>query len=300
MELEKLKSLLFAGSKPSNHKISDWIKDTHNLPQRPRSFMKLLELVYNHTTDKKKLVKEIANDKELTGKLLKLPNMNKQENLLDSIDIASALENLERNFIEGTLETNICRKYNLVLNGLPNGSLLPSWQHSVKSGIIAKNVAIWVNYQHPEIAFFSALLKYMPQMIMYSRDPLALSKLQESISRGLNLREAELVAYGFDSREFGSKLHKYYSMPEELIELAEKNFDPEQVKQKNKKLANLLRFAEFISLSFADKTQSPSSIWAHAQPYLKGLELDISSEEWANKISILFVKSLEFEMSVTM
>lgn len=300
MELEKLKSLLFAGTRPANHKISDWIKNTHNLPQRPRNFMKLLEMVYNSKIDKKKLVQEIAVDLELTGKLLRLPSLNDQGNSINSMDLASALENLERNYIESILEINISRKYNQALYGLPNGGLVPDWKISVKSAIIAKNIAAWIHYPNLELAFFSALLKHMPQRLMYSRDPLSLNKLQESLARGLELKQAELVSFGFDSREFGSKLHKYYSMPEELVELAEKGYEVELVKSKNKELASLIRFSEFISQAFGDRTQSPSSIWSHAQAYLRELKLEISAEEWANKISILFVKSLEFEMSVTM
>jgi HD-like signal output (HDOD) protein len=133
---------------------------------------------------------------------------------------------------------------------------------------------------------------------MNINDSNTMQYVEEKMANGMPKRNAEVLAFGFDHAELGSKLFRYYGMPSEIIDLIQMDLESEKVKSKNKKLADVINFAKYIAESFSDKTQSPSSIWSGSQKYIHDLGLNINPEDWGNKISLLFVKSLEFEMSV--
>jgi hypothetical protein len=135
-------------------------------------------------------------------------------------------------------------------------------------------------------------------MVLGINEPQIIHFIEEKIANGMPKRNAEVLALGFDHTELGAKLFKYYGMPADLIELVQYDFDSCKVKQKTKMLCDVINFSKFIAKSFSDKSQSPSSMWNGSQSYIRELGLQINPEDWGNKISLLFVKSLEFEMSV--
>lgn len=289
---------LFTFGLSSFNKISSLIKNLDYLPQKPSYMLKLLKMVYATDVSNDQVVVEITKDKELITKLMEIPAIKNQGLTLNQEDISKVIAKLEKNFLEATLEVDFAKKFHKGLSIKTDLAKLDKWKKSLKAATIAKAIARWTGYEHQELAFMSALLMDMPQMILDISEPEQKAKLEEKIAQGMSMKEAELVVYGFDHGKFGVRLFKHLGLPTEMQELVAVESNPELIKPKYLKLAQIVSFARFIAGCFCDKTQSPSSIWNESQKSIQDLDLKITLEQWGNKISLLFVKSVEFEMSV--
>ena len=102
-----------------------------------------------------------------------------------------------------------------------------------------------------------------------------------------------LARFGFEYCELGEKISRYIGLSETITNLHKFGFEAKDVKLP--KMANLVIFSDFIARAFADKAKSPSKMWNEAQPFIESLDLSFDKDTWANKISILFVKTLNFK-----
>lgn len=288
---------LFTFGLNSYNRMTTIIKGLDFLPQKPTYMLKLLKMVYSVDTSNDQIVTKITNDKELLALIAEIPAVKNNQTSLDSEDLKNIFEDLGKNFLQSFLEVDFAKKFHKSLSQrmvLNNSS---KWKQSLKAAVISRAVAQWVNYENPELAFMGALLLNLPTMLLEFSEPQLQALVDEKVSNGTGIKEAELAVYGFDHTEFGVRLMKHLGLPYELqdLVLTESSINP---KSRFVQLTRIVSFAKFIAKCFADKTQSPSSIWLQSQTAIKDLGLEVSPEQWGNKISLLFVKSVEFEMSV--
>ena len=277
-------------------KMATIIKNTQGLPQKPNYFIKLLKLAYNAKTSRSEFSAELSKDKELMSKVLNIPALPGKQTEMSKEDFDNAVKELEKSFIESLLEVDFAKRFHKALTAHAKPEQVAKFNKSVKAAIIASNVSKWVNYGNRELAFFATLLADLPVMVLAENDSEARAKVELMVRDGMSEKEAEMVAHGFDHGEFGAKLFQYYSMPNALVDLMQNHYQADRTK--DKVLTKVVNFSRFIAECFSDKTQSPSSIWTESQKSIQDLGLKINSEEWGNKISLLFVKSIEFEMRV--
>jgi HD-like signal output (HDOD) protein len=299
MELKTQKALFTLGVNAFG-KIAEIIKNTDYLPQKPLNHFRLLKLVLDKDpkTDFSNLVMEIKKDKDLVKSVIHALSSQEKNNVISAENLINELSDLEKTFLQNLIEVNVAKKYSKILKLSESMKTHSDWTIALKSAVIAVSIANWVKLPELEMAFMGALLSDVPTMVLSINEPHAMQFIEEKIANGMPKRNAEVLALGFDGVELGSKLFKYYGMPSEVLDLIQSDYEPGKTKAKNKKLANVISFSKYIARSFSDKSQSPSSIWNGSQKYIQDLELDINLEDWGNKISLLFVKSLEFEMSV--
>jgi HD-like signal output (HDOD) protein len=299
MELKTQKALFTLGVNAFG-KIAELIKNTDYLPQKPLNHFKLLKLVLDKDpkTDFSNLVNEIKKDKELVKSLIGALSSQEKYNVISPENFINALSDLEKTFLQNLIQVNVAKKYSQILKLSSSKMMQEEWRVNLKSAVIALSIAKWVELKDLEIVFMSALLSEIPSMVLCVNEAQAMQYVEEKVSNGMPKRNAEVLALGFDHVELGAKLFKYYGMPSEIIDLVQADYESSKAKSKNKMLVDVINFAKYIAESFSDKTQSPSSIWSGSQKYIHDLGLNINPEDWGNKISLLFVKSLEFEMSV--
>ncbi len=299
MELKTQKALFTLGVNAFG-KIAEIIKNTDYLPQKPLNHFKLLKLVLDKDpqTDFSNLVNEIKKDKELVKSLIGALSSQEKYNVISPENFINALSDLEKTFLQNLIQVNVAKKYSQILKLSSSKMMQEEWRVNLKSAVIALSIAKWVELKDLEIVFMSALLSEIPSMVLCVNEAQAMQYVEEKVANGMPKRNAEVLALGFDHVELGAKLFKYYGMPSEIIDLVQADYESSKAKSKNKMLVDVINFAKYIAESFSDKTQSPSSIWSGSQKYIHDLGLNINPEDWGNKISLLFVKSLEFEMSV--
>ncbi|MCE2928179.1 MAG: HDOD domain-containing protein [Candidatus Caenarcaniphilales bacterium] len=279
-------------------KLGTVLKNTDYLPQKPIYFLSLLKLAYSKQKSNQGFVDELLKDQALKLKLLTLSGSQNLTANASKNDFVTAVHNLENNLIENMIELELVNKYTNAIGSRLTESKQRNWKRCIKSAVIAKAVSQWVNYESPEIAFMSALLQDLPEAVLSINDTSSSILVDQKIANGVGKKEAQISVLGYDAAELGSKLFKYYTMPAEMVDLVQNDFDATRVKSKNMKLCQIVAFSSYIANCFSDKSQSPSSIWGQAQKSMQDLGLEVSLEQWGNKISLLFVKTLEFEMSV--
>ncbi len=300
LELNATKKTLFTLGVGAFGKMSELIQNTDYLPQKPAYLFKLLRMAYSVDIKNNDMALELTKDKDAVAQVLNIPSLRDNYSNIDQEDIANAISNLERSFIQSSLEVDFAKKYyDTLAIRLHSEAQKEKLKLALKSAVIAKSIARWVDYQDKEVAFFAALLSDLPAEVLSINDPESQEKIDDKVHKGMSEKEAEIVVHGFDHAEFGAKLFKYYSMPSPIIDLVQNDFKADRVKPKNGQLAKIVNFSKFLAMCFSDKTQTPSSIWLESQKSIKSLGLNLSSEEWGNKISLMFVKAIEFEMSVT-
>lgn len=287
---------LFTFGLNSYNRMSTIIKGLDFLPQKPTYMLKLLKMVYSVDTSNDQIVAKITNDKELLALISEIPAVKDNQAELNSENLKNIFENLGKNFLQTFLEVDFAKKFHRSLSQKMILSNSSKWKQSLKAAVIARSVAQWTRYEHPELAFMGALLMNLPSMLLEFSEPQLQALVDEKISNGTGIKEAELAVYGFEHSEFGVRVLKHLGLPYELQDLV--LADSNSSKSKFVQLVRIVSFSKFIARCFTDKTQSPSSIWIQAQAAIKDLGLEVTPEQWGNKISLLFVKSVEFEMSV--
>jgi len=299
MELKTQKALFTLGVNAFG-KIGEIIKNTDYLPQKPLNYLKLLKLILetDQISNFPNLINEINKDRDLLKNIVSVLSSQEKQNLMSADNLQKVLMDFEKTFLENLIESSIAQKYSQCLKLSSSPKMHQDWKISIKSAVIAVSIAKWAGLQEPEMAFMGALLSEIPTMVLGINEPQMIHFIEEKISNGMPVRNAEVLALGFDHTELGAKLFKYYGMPADLIELVQHDYDAYRVRPKTKMLCDVINFSKFIAKCFSDKTQSPSSMWNGSQSYIQALGLQINPEDWGNKISLLFVKSLEFEMSV--
>ncbi len=277
MVLNIFKNIRFIQTQGSAPKLMEWTQGNYNLPSNSNHLLSLLRLVNSSNFDAATTAGEMRGDVELTQTIMQLAGIN-----LDQSSIEEAVLQVSRNLLRSSVEKDVARRYKRAFSGI-----------KTKVAVIAKNIAQWCGQPQVELAYMAGIVAEIPEMIMEGRDPEAAEKVRERVRNGSSRREAELIEYGFDRDQFATKLFKNLGMPEMVIEAIKRD----EPSSKNKELYNIVQFAKAIAEDFSDKSKTPSSIWNRSQNYLQKLNISMTKEEWSNKISLLFVNALEFDLS---
>jgi len=270
-------NIKFMQAQGSSPKLMEWTQGNYNLPTNSNHLLSLLKLVNSSSFDAATAASVMRGDVELTQTIMQVAGID-----LDHSSIEDAVMQVSRNLLRSSVEKDVARRYKRAFSGI-----------NTKVAVIAKAISQWRNDNHPELAYMAGLTASIPEMIMEGRDPEAAEKVRERVRQGMSRREAELIEYGFDRDQLASKLFKNLAMPETVIDGVRR----EEPNSKNKDLYNTVQFAKRIAEDFSDKSKTPSSIWTRSQDYLQKLNINMSKEEWSNKISLLFVNALEFDLS---
>ncbi len=277
MVLDIFKNIRFMQAQGSAPKLMEWTQGNYGLPSNSSHLLSLLRLVNSSNFDAASTASAMRGDIELTQTIMQVAGID-----LDQSSIEEAVRNVGRNILKSSVEKDVARRYKRSCSGV-----------KAKVAIIAKNIAQWCNSQHVELAYMAGLISEIPEMLMEGRDPEAAEKVRERVRQGSSRKEAELIEYGFDRDQFATKLFKNLGMPEMVIEAIRRD----EPSSKNKELYYIVQFAKRIAEDFSDKSKTPSSIWNRSQEDIQRLHLNITKEEWSNKISLLFVNALEFDLS---
>jgi len=183
----------------------------------PLICMKLLDLLEDEASSARQMGQVIAQDPNLTSRLLKLVNSA-------FYNLPTRVETVSRAItIVGTRDL-----YNLVLaiSAVATFSGLSSrlvnidtfWRHSLYCGLIARNLAQMLHVLHPERLFVSGLLHDVGVLVLYQRAPeparelLLIAGGDEEV-----FHQAELEMLGFTHADIGAVMMREWrlSLPQQ-------------------------------------------------------------------------------------
>lgn len=293
---KKLTKIPFLSKTASaENKLASWINDLGEFPQNPKAAVSLMRML-NHThIPEEKLIAEISKNEELTNKIT---GMAKELGALEANDLMEAILSVGSTIVRLEIEKDIAKQFAQTVSASKEESLKELFDHALNAAVVSRVLATWVEYPNSEHAFFANLLKDFDQVMIALKAPKAYEKIQGLVGMGTSLKEAQFLALGFDGSKILTQLFKTWSLPNSIIDLAKNNYEVKKVKEKYKELAVISKCADSIAKAFSDKDQSASKMWAKEKPELAKLGIKMTKEEWADEISVLFVKALEFRKSV--
>ena len=271
--LKRLKFLSKTGSLSKVERLAQNIK----LPNNPVQYLSALRLA-SQSTGMNSAASSLKENQGFADAVAGIAELGTEE-------IQDAMNGVEKTMLRSSIERDIAQKYRSSCSSA-----------NPKLALISRTVAEWCGHHHAELAFMAGLVAEISHDAMYKKYPLLAAKTIARIHKeeASSYREAEMIEFGFDEAQLAAMTFKENKMPEAVIDAVAS--EPEQAN--DKELVLIVQFARFIAKAFEDKQQSPSCIWETAQQHIRKLHLNINQEEWSNKISLLFVNSLEFESAV--
>jgi len=201
--------------------LDDLVNSGQELPSLPEIFLRVSEQLGDESCSVEQIGETIQHDPAITSRILEMVNkrcdgLPKQ---VSSVAEAVALLGRERcknNLIGSVLRDAFGDQDN------PAFSMLVFWQHSIKTAIIARQLAVQMDaISDPETMFVAGLLHDIGKMLLIDRFPQAMLAAEEiMIRRRIDELSAELTQLGVTHTAVGEAMMQHWGFPDVLIDCA--------------------------------------------------------------------------------
>ena len=196
--------------------LESLVSHVPELRSPPEVYLKVTEQLENDLCSETEIGNTLQNDPAIATRILKIVNSTNFgiPDKVSTVAQAVALlgrERLTQIIIDAEL-TSVSKN-----PALESFSLPEFWQHSIKTAIIARQLAIFHDGDYdPDAIFVAGLLHDIGLLVLASKVPEVFSKIgQEQRKRGL--MGAEWHHLGFDHAELGATLLAEWGLPELLV-----------------------------------------------------------------------------------
>lgn len=191
-----------------------------NLPSLPSLYMQIMSEIDSPATSLEHVGSIISQDPAMTAKILQLVNSPFFGPSHSIVNPAQAASLLGIDIIRGlVLCINVFSQFNPVtLEKLGISSL---WEHSVRTGTYAKNIAKYENADKKDIdySFIGGILHDIGKLILADNFPVQyFSALNTSIRKDIELCEAEVDVFGATHSQVGGYLLGLWGLPQPIVE----------------------------------------------------------------------------------
>jgi putative nucleotidyltransferase with HDIG domain len=194
----------------------DLVKRNVRLVSLPEICMQVQALADSPHTTADDIAEVVGKDTALTARLLKLVN-SAFFSLPRKIDTVSRAVNLigMRELRNLTLAASAAEVFSKIPTSLID--MAAFWQHSVFTGLMARNLARCCNVLHSERLFTAGLLHDVGRLLMLMKLPEETAEAESMrLQSNQNICEIEHNMVGFDHAEVGHALLLHWNMPENL------------------------------------------------------------------------------------
>ena len=226
--------------------IQDLLDDDISIASLPRVYHQFQEAMCDKNTSFTEIGKIIIHDSGLTARLLGIVNSAyygfpaKIEKISHAIGWIGTddLSNL-------LLSTVVIDKFKSIPDSVIN--MESFWQHSIASGLIARELASYTETLEPEKYFIAGMLHDIGQIVLCKKLPeLTLKILLDNQTQPKQLHIAEFEELGFDHAELGGRLLEKWNLSEFHVEITTFHHDPNRAP--NYSLgASILYFADILA-----------------------------------------------------
>jgi len=204
----------------------DLIRGSVRLFSLPRPYQELRRLQQNGEATSATISHALSGDPGLCAHVLKIANSSLYgfKTKIDSISRAVTIigHDAVLNLVLASASIQMFSKYKL-----PNFDMQHYWEHSIRTAILARELAQTCNVLHTESYFIAGLLHDIGTMVIAVRLP--------ELSRSLYMHipndpspsyEIEFQSLGFTHADVAGELFKLWSLPEHLVEAVKYHHDP--------------------------------------------------------------------------
>jgi putative nucleotidyltransferase with HDIG domain len=201
--------------------LDDVIGKSQVLPSLPEIYLRVFEQLEDEKVTTQQISDTLQNDPAITTRVLKLVNgaYHGLPNQVSSVAHAVKLLGRERlrHILRSSLLKGVLSDYDN-----PTYSMLEFWQHSVKTAIIARQLALEIDtIEEPESMFTAGLLHDIGKLVLINRVPEKMLVAEEwMIRKRVDVLTAELVQVGMTHTAVSEALMLHWGLPTLLIDCA--------------------------------------------------------------------------------
>ena len=210
--------------------LDELLKDVSGLVSPPEICFKVFELMDSKHGTAEAMGDVISQDPNLTLRLLKIVNsaMYGFPAKIDTVSRAIAIIG-SAELYNVVVAAKAVRCFSKIPADLVN--IDSFWQHSLYTGLIAKDIAKRCKILHPERLFIAGLLHDIGSLILFNAQPeRARDMLDEIECDEYKLAQLEKEAYGYDHADVGGELMRIWNLPEALQEATKYHHNPTMAK----------------------------------------------------------------------
>ncbi len=201
--------------------LDDLIDSGQELPVLPAIFLRVSEQLGDESCSIDQISETIQHDPAITSRILKTVN-NRSDGLPKRVfSVAEAVSLLGRESCKNILIGSVLRDA-FGDQDNPAFSMQVFWQHSIRTAIIARQLASQMDIiSDPETMFIAGLLHDIGKMLLIDRFPQAMLAAEETMIRHrIDELSAELTQLGMTHTAVGEAMMKHWGFPDILIDCA--------------------------------------------------------------------------------
>lgn len=205
-----------------------WINQVHGLVSPPDICINIFELIESQTASTTDLGNVIAQDPNLTARLLKIVNSPYYQfsTRIDTVSRAITVIGV-RELSSLVLAVSAAKTFANIPNEVVNIDTF--WRHSIYTALIARELAKRCDVLHTERLFIAGLMHDIGSLIIYHRVPTAaLAVLIRAKGNEQRLYELENELLGTNHAEIGGLLLEQWRLPKILRAAITHHHQPDQ------------------------------------------------------------------------
>jgi len=279
---------------------AEFVSEIAGLVSPPIICLKLMDLIQKDESSAQELGEVIANDPNLTSRLLRLVN-SAYFNFPGRIETVSRAISIvgTRELYSLVVAISAVNTFSKIANSLVNMDTF--WRHSIFTGLMARELARENRVLHPERLFVAGLLHDIGMLVLFNRSPDAAADLL-LIAAGDEevFYQAEIEKLGFTHADIGGLLLQEWQLPETLQEAVLYHHAPYMAGQ-GKVDAALVHMANILANrselgAFAEDhtfdTEFDQSVWSTLDIERESLDIDLllgnAGLQFAETIGVMF------------
>jgi putative nucleotidyltransferase with HDIG domain len=199
--------------------IEELIGAGHDLPSLPEVYSRVCELLEDESCDVEDIGATIQNDPAITSRILKMVNGSCFDLSEPVTSVAQAVTLLGRERCKHVLMGTVLEGV-FVDQENPAYSMQVFWQHSIKTALIARHLAMHIDaILEPEAMFTAGILHDIGKLMLFGRFPQEMLMAEETrVKRRVDELTAELMQLGLTHTAVGGELLQHWGLPMVLVE----------------------------------------------------------------------------------
>ena len=198
-----------------------------DLPSLPEIYLRVSEQLEDETCSVQRIGDTVQTDPAITSRVLKMVNSAYYGLPNQVSSVAQSISLLGRERLKQILIGSVLRG---VFSGQDNPafSMQAFWQHSIKTAIIARELALATRVvAEPESMFTAGLLHDIGKLLLINRYPERMLAAEETmLQQRVDILSAELSQVGVTHTAVGEALMEHWGLPPLLVDCARHHHEP--------------------------------------------------------------------------
>jgi putative nucleotidyltransferase with HDIG domain len=197
------------------------------LPSLPEIYLRVAEQLEDETITVQQIGDTVQHDPAIATRVLKMVNSAYYGLPNQVASVAQSVSLLGRERLKHILIGSVLRGVFSGGQDNPAFSMQVFWQHSIKTAIIARELARQVReVEEPESLFTAGLLHDIGKLLLFNKFPEHMLAAEEyAMQKRVDVLSAELSQVGFTHTAVGEALMQHWGLPQLLIDCATRHHE---------------------------------------------------------------------------